>query len=199
MSAAVHGIAASPASFQKEIVLEYEKLKKLEPAIQKDMEKISSDCGMKLAGLEHAVKSEESVLAKAARQAQAGRKPEIGDAVRFTAVCGSGSFTRKAEAFISELKERGYRIWEIDNKFTNPADTGYVGLHLGVYSFFGRKYEVQMHTYASLAAKNKCHGLYKEYPGEEDPGMQEMRECFRNVKIPQGIRVIGSYRKEDRN
>ncbi|MGB3827358.1 MAG: hypothetical protein WA962_01155 [Ornithinimicrobium sp.] len=116
-------------------------------------------------GLEHRIKSPDSLASKIDRKAEhlppGSSGPPITDVLRYTAVTDSqNDLITTAASIVDELGESGWRVRSAHHSYVdgNP----YKGIHCTVRSDeLGMSVEVQFHTDSSLAVKERTHGAYE--------------------------------------
>lgn len=185
----------------------YEKAKGKEPLITKDVKKAARLANSKMHGLEHRLKTRESIkrkiktdsLEKSITQKEAAES--IKDAVRYTTITDSSHFVSAYNIFKGYLESSGYKEIRCKNYFELYRQ-GKVK-HKSVQSIFqdkeGYRFEVQFQTPASQRAKNLKLPIYEERrkPGLSPERQQElerkMEELAENVEDPTNIRSIKTH------
>ena len=175
--------------------------------ITEDMVEISKSLGVELQGLEHSVKTASSVISKIERKADKDVKngivpkkdfqyvADMGDLVRFTQVGKHDSMAANTLKTIAELKDRGYTIMEVDNKYLNKEGR-YKAIHINAVSPDGQSFELQVHSDKSMEANNATHVLYEEWRNVSTSA-ERKAELFAEIKaiydalpVPRGIENI---------
>ena len=183
--------------------------KKHEPAITKDISEAVKLSGASLYGLEHKLKTRESIKRKIETDStekkisvsSAGEK--IKDAVRYTSLTNDSNYVKTYNNVKRYLEGKGYKETRCRNYF-NEYRFG-KSSHKSVQSIFktpyGYEFEVQFHTKSSQKAKDKKVPLYEEV---RQPGISIIRrnEIISNmialaeqVNDPEGVYSIKSHGK----
>jgi hypothetical protein len=123
--------------------------------------------GRRLAGLQYARKSEESLARKVATEMKkAPGTPvhevlaDVKDSVRYTLELPHGEYARAAGDAMARMRQAGFEpVGELKNFWVRGE--GYRGIN-SVWrdTATGQVFEVQFHTEASLAAKEGTHRIY---------------------------------------
>lgn len=176
--------------------------------------KISSDvtssvkvAGSKMYGLEHKLKTKESIQRKIETDAKekgiSERKAadSIRDAVRFTTISDIDNFVSSYERFKEQMADKGYTEVRCKNYFEQFKE-GKVK-HKSVQSNFatedGYIFEVQFQTPASQNVKNRKIPLYEEArklstsPSRKREIELEMEKMASEIKDPKDISRIKSH------
>lgn len=189
----------------------YDKARKCEPEITRDMIDIASANGNEMYGLDYAVKTGASMAEKIERKKAAAKTSGIpqtdeeivqglGDMVRYTQLCPHDKTAETARKTIDALKKKGYRIDKVDNKW-NDSNSDYKGLHIDVVSPTGQKFELQIHSKESIEVKEQIHHRYNETRKASasayvrDELGPEMRDISKKLKTPEGMNGIRSERR----
>ena len=180
--------------------------KRKEPIITDDIMAAANAAGSKMYGLEHRLKTAESIRRKIKtdafeKEVSLEEAAKIKDAVRYTVMSDDNSFVRKYESVKRELESKGYVEDRCKNYFEMYRE-GKVK-HKSVQSVFmdkeGYKFEVQFQTPASQNAKNLKIPIYEE---RRKPGLprekqleleQKMVDLAEAVPYPRGISKIKSH------
>lgn len=189
--------------FDKSVQKAYDKARKAEPAITRDMVKISSELGMQMDGLKFSVKTGSSVAGKIKRKIRAGETPadvvnRMQDIVRYTQMGKHDELALNTGKTIKALEKRGYEITKIENKYLDKS-SDYKGIHLDVTSPTGQKFELQIHSKESMAVKNKIHPIYetsRKLPDgnpEKIKMQDEMRKISATLKMPNNIERLKDF------
>ena len=188
--------------------------KKIHRNASKRIRKISNDvttaakkAGSSMYGLEHRLKTRESLERKIKTDSiQKGislfeSASDIKDAIRFTTIQNEKEFVNSYNKFKKDLAQKGYKEVKCKNYFQLFKE-GKVK-HKSVQSIFqdkdGYKFEVQFQTPASQDAKNKKVPLYEEArqvgikPNRLKELEKQMEDLALNVKDPIGIDKIKTY------
>lgn len=148
----------------------YQKMKTAEPNITQDMTAIVKQVGVVLSGLEHRLKSQESLHRKVASEVLKGREldnilPKMRDIIRYTAILDDVNFVDQYKAVIDGLEQAGYKIVVVKNTWQDGQS--YKGINTFVEKD-GVVFELQYHTQDSFTLKNgKLHTLYEEFRLDE--------------------------------
>ncbi len=185
----------------------FEKAKAKEPGITRDVKKAARFANSKMYGLEHRLKTKQSIerkiktdsLEKAITNKDAA--DSIKDAVRYTTISNDSNFVKGYEIFKSVLEEAGYSEVRCKNYFELYRE-GQVK-HKSVQSVFkdkdGYSFEVQFQTPASQRAKDLKIPIYEE---RRKPGLtrerqieleRQMEELAEQVPYPVNIKRIKSH------
>jgi len=146
----------------------YSHSSRIEPVLTANMQELAGKYGTKLEGLDHRLKSQESLTRKIADDAQKdynGNTTEaarnISDANRYTMVTDPASYRSSAEAVANDLKSQGYDV-RVKNYWQEGSN--YKGVNMALTDTAGNKIELQFHTAESLAMKESTnHPLYESY------------------------------------
>ena len=173
----------------------FQEAKRREPKITSDVTSAISKTDAKIFGLEHKLKTQESV----ARKKSLGK--DVKDAIRYTAVSSEANFVKNYNAIKSELEKLGYSETRCKNYFEEYRK-GMVN-HKSVQSNFktddGYEFEIQFQTKASQLAKDKKVPLYEESRNpntsskRKEELIRQMRYLADNVKDPDNIKSIKSH------
>jgi hypothetical protein len=138
-----------------------------EPELTSTVQCLADAHGGQLEGLDHRVKTADSLARKlAVDSADSGKPPaELGDLMfdvnRYTMTADETRYAAIAQAAIDDLRGQGNTV-RVKN-FWNDPDNPYQGVNLQVTTGDGVKYELQINTPASLAVKNgPMHVLYEK-------------------------------------
>ncbi len=144
----------------------YKYCKNAEPEVTSLLTSILRD-GIRLEGLEHNLKSIDSIIRKFSLGA------EVKDGLRYTFVVSSDSYTDNVMNILYILKNNGYEVSYINNHWSKA---GYKGLNVGLITAEGAPVEIQFHTDESYSVKEEFnHILY---------------EIVRNASIPFELRNL---------
>ncbi len=184
----------------------FDGMKESEKKITPQLAEMASALGTKLDGLEYSVKTASSLERKILKKLvdtphlnAAQMLSRIGDAVRYTQITSHDEIAPTTTKTIDYLKSHGYQVVEVENKYTDET-SNYKGVHLGVISPDGQKFEMQIHSPESMAVKNKIHPLYEEYRvlDSEDPKAQQLAEQIGSISatlpMPKGIEALESFK-----
>jgi hypothetical protein len=140
-----------------------------EPENTAMIKELASTYGGEMTGLEHAVKTEESLTRKIINDViEKGLPPEeaakeINDVNRYTMIFDPENYTEQVNQVVRDLEERGWSKY--DEKWKNFFGTGdaYDGLNMVMVNDQGQKFEIQFHTPESVEIKDKAHDVFDEY------------------------------------
>jgi hypothetical protein len=167
--------------------------KSVTPAVRDVVEGL----GGEMQGLEHRLKTRESIAGKIERKQRAypGMDSEtaarkIKDALRYTAVVPAVNYTVGVQKTMSQMEAAGFTPYETKNYWA-PGDD-YDGFH-AIYKRGGDYVELQFHTPESLdvkAAKN--HPVYEKFrvstsPAERYMLWDEMVKNTESIPMPEGV------------
>lgn len=148
----------------------YSKAFKKERKITSDVRTSAKTTGCKLYGLEHKLKTYDSISRKIVTDSKEKNisledsAKGIKDAVRYTTISNDDDFVKNYVNFKKALEQKGYKEERCKNYFA-LYNEGKVK-HKSVQSTFSDKdgyvFEVQFHTPSSQDAKNKKIPLYEE-------------------------------------
>lgn len=181
----------------------YDKARASEPKITSDLVEIASKSGTEMYGLDFSVKTASSVEDKIDRKMKDYSKAgitksdaqvvkEMGDLVRYTQMCDHDKIAETAKSTLAALKNKGYEITEVDNKWMDKGST-YKGLHISAKDKNGQTFELQIHSPESMMVKEQNHVQYevarntgtsqfvKEHLNEE------MRKRTAGMRMPKGM------------
>lgn len=163
----------------------------------------------KLYGLEHKLKTKESIKRKLDKESTEENKSikdtanNIKDAVRYTTISNNNNFVKDYNDFKTKMSNKGYTEVRCKNNFTAYQE-GKVK-HKSVQSIFedkdGYKFEVQFQTPESQKAKDKKTPLYEERRNPRTSRERaeylesEMTKLMDPVPMPKDISSIKSYDK----
>lgn len=149
--------------------------KRAEPDVTKALQELSKQLKGELAGLEHRLKTTQSLTRKLLDRArtrvkQDGVDPELAikdeaskanDVLRYTLVLDEKSYWANEERLRAAMKARGYPQSEL------PWDAwlgrAYKGLTIRFTTAEHQVFEVQVHTKASFGIKMSTHEAYEEF------------------------------------
>ena len=185
----------------------FEKAKDHEPRITKDVMDSVNGTSAKMYGLEHKLKTEESLTRKIRTDSEEKKITPfdaaygIKDGVRYTALSPDNDFTSNYYKIKDSLEKKGYSEVRCKNYF-DLYRQGQVK-HKSVQSVFqsddGYLFEMQFQTKASQDAKDKKVPIYEE---RRKPGLskerqealeRQMVELAENVPDPKDVYKIKTY------
>jgi hypothetical protein len=178
-----------------------------EPALTRSMQAGAERFGGKLIGLEHRLKTAESMQRKIATDMlQDGVTAEdaaarIGDAVRYTACFPPETLVDGAEAMTSKLVEDGNILVKRKNTWLDER-SAYKGVNLQMQNLDGQLFELQFHTPESFRVKDEAtHHLYEAMrqpgisPQEYERLYREQMKIAGQLRPPPGIERIQPFKK----
>lgn len=152
-----------------------------EPVITKDITDAALKVGSNMYGLEHKLKTKESIARKIETDAIEKRISEfesasnIKDCVRYTTIATDDKFVKNYISMKQDLEDKGYKETRCKNYFQLYKE-GKVK-HKSVQSVFetpdGYLFEVQFQTPSSQRAKDKKVPIYEE---RRKPGLSRERQ-----------------------
>lgn len=181
----------------------YDKARSCEPQITSDLVGIAAKSGTEMYGLDYSVKTAKSVEEKIGRKnedyAKAGISKtdaqtvrEMGDLVRYTQLCDHDKIADTAKSTLDALKDKGYEITEVDNKWMDKGST-YKGLHIAAKDRNGQTFELQIHSPESMMVKEQNHVQYEvsrkpeTSPYVKEKLNSEMAARSAGMKMPRGM------------
>jgi hypothetical protein len=156
-----------------------------------------------LAGLEHRLKEQYRIEEKVSVAVEErGRSVEeafvtVKDAIRYTFCYSEARYTAGVYADCERLESAGFERFERRNSWEQDEYKGINTRWRAPQS--GQLFEVQFHTYASLAAKEETHDAYKQLRtlADDDAEVSRLRayqrEVTAKVPIPPGAVDIPDY------
>lgn len=174
------------------------KISKAEPKITSDMQRIAGE--NKLAGLEFRKKTSESLARKITTDSQAENislskaASKINDALRYTTIFDSDTFTKEYLKMKQKLIAEGYQVVKVKNTWL--IDGPYKGVNT-VVEKDGINFEMQYHTQESFDLKNgPLHELYEKRrlssttKAERHKLDAEMVKLSKTLKVPKNIERV---------
>ena len=183
-----------------------------EPYITKDMLDIANKLDTTMVGLEYSIKTASSIKKKIERLTNAallsGEAPkqdyayvaELGDLIRYTELVQHDEMADKVLKTVLLLEEKGYILYEIDNKYLNHKGR-YKSVHLNVLSPSGQTFEIQIHSQETLKAYHVTHKLYEEWRKPETSIARKavlhaiIRNTYDKLPLPTGIYQLKNYKR----
>lgn len=185
----------------------HEKAKAIEPKITKDVTSAAKATSGKMYGLEHRLKTEESIDRKINTDSKEKgidlfeAASNLKDAVRYTLVSSDNDFVKNYNIFKKQLQNNNYEETRCKNYF-DMYEKGLVK-HKSVQSQFkdpsGYSFEVQFQTPSSQNAKDKKLPLYEEARSlgvtkERKLELEKMMvDLAEQVSTPKNIQRIKSH------
>ncbi len=144
-----------------------------EPEVTALIQKLATEKGLALDGIEHRLKSRKSILRKLHLRAGTSAKPqdvELNDTLRYTFIISDvppGTHTRSVAAILRSLEESGHVVSRVKNYW--PAGDNYSGVNSVLQTPSGLLWELQFHTKDSLRVKTKTRAQYEELRAAQTP------------------------------
>ena len=138
---------------------DYERYKKEEPNITKDVDDISKAVGLSLIGREHWLKSKKSYDRKVNDKRLSVDYKPLGDVIRYTFEHKIQKAPEDIRKTLAKFEEKGYNIIAVDNKWKESG--AYKGINVDIVSPKGIPIEVQFTTYNNSDLKNRMHRYYE--------------------------------------
>ncbi|NIM22470.1 MAG: hypothetical protein GTN64_08680 [Candidatus Latescibacteria bacterium] len=143
--------------------------KKIEPEITDLVTSLANKLGGDMSGIEHRVKSQESLIRKTRMDmiekdlSEEDALAAISDTVRYTMLFDGDKYVDNVLEVQKVLEDAGYQKY--DQKWKNywrPGDDydGYNTVY--VHGETGQRFELQFHTFDSIKIKKRSHEIYKE-------------------------------------
>ena len=183
----------------------YNRIIAKEPAITGDLKAISEKTGVKMAGLEHRLKTKESFLRKV--NADSGNSLEAekiretisskGDVIRYTYIDHPTSLAGSYQEITRAMLEKGYESVKVKNFWTNKGNP-YNGINCTFKTPDGQRFEVQFHTPESYSIKD---GMHKDYEAWRvlDPVSDKARALRKKMMEQSQGMEIPAYIEEVKN
>lgn len=185
----------------------YQKAIKEEPTITKDVTSIVKNTSGKMYGLNHKIKTLNSISAKIGAEAKEKEIPfssaskEIKDAVRYTVVSNNDDFVNNYGYLKSELSKRGYTETKCKNYFDlyNQGKVKHKSVQCNYSNPDGYIFEIQFQTPESQKAKDLKVPIYEERRkiGISNQRAKElerkMEDLAEQVPDPKNINKIKSH------
>lgn len=174
----------------------YAQATKAEPAVTADLESVATAVGAELGGLEHRLKTVDSLTRKLTTYAAEGREnQEVTDALRYTMVLPDAVYTDGVASALSLLADAYYLLVESKNYWVDHDwsewNGNYRGLNTVLRTPQDYRFEVQFHSESSWAVKSldSYEELYHRLRTETDPAelerlLEQAAEYWRGVPIP---------------
>ena len=171
-----------------------EKAEKVEPEITAILKSLESK-NARLVGLEHRIKSEESLARKILSDAHDMEvSPEeaaalIGDVLRYTLCIDEDQYVPTVDKTMKTFEGKHISVLKFKNRW---GGEGYKGINTNLKTEDGFIFELQLHTPASFEAKEAEHANYEivrsETATEEEKRAAEeySKQIYAQVPIPEG-------------
>lgn len=167
------------------------KISKAEPKITSDMQRIAGE--NQLAGLEFRKKTAESLARKITADSQvenissAEAASKINDALRYTTIFDSDTFTEEYSKMKQKLIAEGYRVVKVKNTWITNGP--YKGVNT-VIEKDGINFEMQYHTRESFDLKNGLlHDLYEKYRDTNTSDRERMKLFKEMIDLSNGLEI----------
>ncbi|HHG8199654.1 TPA: minor capsid protein [Streptococcus pneumoniae] len=177
------------AKFYSEQLLS--KISGVEPKITSDMQRIAGE--NKLAGLEFRKKTVESLSRKIIADSLVENislskaVSKINDALRYTTIFDSDTFTEEYLKMKQNLIAEGYKIVKVKNTWL--VDGPYKGVNT-VVEKDGINFEMQYHTQESFDLKNgSLHELYEKYRDTNTSDLERMKLFKEMLDLSNGLEI----------
>lgn len=176
-----------------------------EPGVTADMQRLAAEGHATLSGLEHRIKSPESMTRKITTESpefggDAGKTAaHMSDPLRYTMVLDPKNYTSGVEHTLSSLAAKGYNTKRVKNYWERGDN--YNGVNSALRTPQGLPFELQFHTPQSLDVKqNGAHPLYEKFRTSNDPRERylldrQMTRLFDAVPQPDGILGIPTLKR----
>lgn len=178
---------------------------KREPEITKALQDtVAGIPGAELIGLEHRLKTEESLARKIRNDSvEGGMTPEqaaskMYDVNRYTISNNEQNLTATVKTTISNMEGQGYEVMRVKNTLGNP-NAEYRGINMVVKANDGGLFELQFHTPRSLEVKEVNHKIYEQQRqsttsrAEKKQMGQQMRDNAASIPTPDGIDSVTPF------
>lgn len=179
----------------------YQDARALEPEVTAFIKSFARALGGELINLDFRIKSLESITRKLKKIGDT----RISDALRYTMLFPTETYTPKVLESMQRLKDAGYEV--ISRNYWQPGDK-YQGVNANLIKD-GVTMELQFHTPESFASVAECHVLYEEFreiPTKPDgsfapPNAAKARAIYKQIAdkaaripIPEGWEKIPGRR-----
>lgn len=147
--------------------------------ITSNMKTMSAAIGGRMSGLSFKYKTPKSLARKIYDKSREKGIPEhmyahsAGDVLRYTVVMPRTKYVSGVKRFVANAERQGFKVLEVDNKWTNGEQQFYRGVHVILKSKSGQTFEVQLHTNRSLRVKNELHTNYEKLRANPKPSPRE--------------------------
>lgn len=179
----------------------------LEPKISKDVTDSIKKSGASVYGLEHRLKTEESLsrkIEKESREKGISMKDaanSINDSIRYTSVSNDNNFVSSYNKVKESLSQKGYTETKCKNYFDlyRQGKAKHKQVTCVYQDKDGNKFEIQFQTPSSLKAKEAKTPLYEESrsrnvsPKRKLELVRQMDNLAKTVKEPRDIYSIKSH------
>lgn len=179
----------------------------IEPKISKDVIDSIKKSGSSVYGLEHRLKTEESLsrkIEKDSREKGISTKDasrDINDAIRYTSVANDDSFVQNYNKVKDSLAQKGYSEIKCKNYFDlyRQGKASHKQVTCVYQDSNGNKFEIQFQTPSSIKAKEAKTPLYQESrsrnvsPQRKIELVRQMNKLAETVSDPKDIYSIKSH------
>jgi hypothetical protein len=185
----------------------FEKAQAAEPALTQSVQGTTEAMGGKMIGLEHRLKSAESLTRKIAtdmanegltEEQAAGR---IADSVRYTSSFPPDKLVEGTQATLKQLESEGNQIIKLKNTWLDESSS-YKGINVQMQGPDGQVFELQFHTPESFWAKDEgTHAIFEQMrqvpkgSPEWNALNEQQMEIARKLQVPDGIDKIQPIKK----
>lgn len=135
-----------------------------EPKVTSDMQEMAKLADAELAGLDHRLKTFDSLARKIASDAKKDAVPvfiaaqNISDVLRYTLTIDEKNYSQKIPSALAYLHQKGYAIVKFRNAWGGKF---YQGINVQLQNATGMRIELQFHTPQSFAIKQASHEVYE--------------------------------------
>lgn len=185
----------------KDAVRVFDKAKKSEPKITKEVTELAKKFGVENIGLKYRLKTEKSTLRKAKEVRE--EKPWIKsdkqavasmwDVVRYTQGGTVDNVVEKGLDTLRALQDKGYKVFDIKN-YWMIKDNPYKGINVKVLSPDGQQFEMQFNTPHNIEVKEEMHKYY-ELAREEKNAKKKKEYYDKMMEISKGFEVVKGFEK----
>lgn len=179
-----------------------------EPQLTATMKSIAEATGGQLHGLDHRMKTPESLARKIASDAANNyggnlklAAEAVSDANRYTVIANPTNYSNAVSTAISTLRDEGYNVADDRVKNYWVEGNNYKGVNVAMVTPEGDKVELQFHTPDSAYLKESLnHPLYEEYRNlpKDDPRAIELNNQMisnsAQLDVPHGVQDIGTLK-----
>lgn len=170
----------------------------VEGAVTRDMQRLEGE-NAKLLGLDHRMKSEDSLARKIETDAEKKHlSPEtaasgIHDVLRYTLAIDADRYQETVPCVLRRLEEKGYEVQKFNNAWGGKY---YQGVNVQLKTPGGIPIELQFHTPQSFAIKQASHGVYEirrdpAATAEEKARATRLSIAYNvQVKAPEGAEAL---------
>jgi hypothetical protein len=178
-----------------------------EPAVTKNVTGATAEAGGEMIGLEHRLKTPESLARKIATEMEEDHisaeeaAARISDAVRYTSSFPPNKLVAGTQKILAKMQSEGNVIVKLKNTWLDPKAT-YKGINAQVRAPDGQMFEMQFHTPESFWAKDagthKIFEAMRKLP-KDSPEWKalddQQKEIFAKLEVPKDIDQIKPIKK----